>query len=410
MLEGARNVRIALVSDCYWPRVNGVTVSVQTYRDELERLGHQVIILCPEYPASRGVVTQESSVRRFPSMTNVVSKEDRLIRPSAFPRFIRTLERFNPDVIHINTEFTGYLAARSYAKLRGYPLLITSHTDYEDYVSNYITYVPVPLLKATVRFLMRAIFRTSDVIITPSRTQEQKLKAYHIRKRFIVIPTGISGLFAPQPKEGVAAYRASLDSRFPTLAGKRILLFAGRITVEKDVKFLVPVLKRLLGCRDDLVLLLAGDGPGRAQVEAAAKRAGIADSVLFMGYVDRAELPLVYAVATVFVFPSKTETQGLCTIEAMGTGLPVVAIGEMGTLDVMRGDHGGFMVRDDKKEFAAAVSRLLDDEKLRQSKSAEAVAWARQYRVETTTVRLARLYKVLAARHSRLLVLRSGIR
>ncbi len=403
-------MRIALVSDCYWPRVNGVTVSVQTYRDELTRLGHEVMILCPEYPLSRGAVPAEDTVRRFHSMANAVSTEDRLLRPSAFPRFVRALERFNPDVIHINTEFTAYFAARSYAKLRGYPILITSHTDYEDYVSNYITYVPASLLKAAVRFLMRFVFRNADVIITPSRTQEQKLKAYHIRKRFVVIPTGIAGAFAPKPAEEVSAYRSALDARFPALSGQRVLLFAGRITVEKDVKFLIPVLRRILYCRDDVVLLLAGDGPGRALVEAAAKRAGLADRVVFMGYVPWAELPLVYASADVFVFPSKTETQGLCTIEAMGTGLPVVAIGEMGTLDVMRGDHGGFMVGNDKKEFADAVLRLLGDAKLRAAKSAEAAQWAKQYRVESTTERLERLYKIVAAQRARNLRLRSGIR
>ena len=402
-------MRIALVSDCYWPRVNGVTVSVQTYRDELLRLGHDVIVLCPEYPPSRGAVPRESSVHRFPAMPNIVSKEDRLIRPSAFPRFVRALERFNPDVIHINTEFTAYFAAHGYAKLRGYPILITSHTDYEDYAGNYITYVPPRLLRTAVRFLMRAVFRSADVIITPSRTQEQKLKAYHIRKKFIVIPTGIAGSFVPQGKAEVAAYRAKLDARFPALAGKRILLFAGRITIEKDVKFLIPVLRRLLCERTDPVLLFAGDGPGRAPVEAAAKRSGLADKCFFLGYVDRAELPLVYAAADVFVFPSKTETQGLCTIEAMGTGLPVVAIGEMGTLDVMRGDHGGFMVGDDKHEFTEAVLRLLDDDRLRASKSADAIAWAHQYRVEKTTERLARLYKIVAAQRAKNLKLRSGI-
>ena len=176
-------MRIALVSDCYWPRVNGVTVSVQTYRDELERLGHEVIILCPEYPKSFGSSPCEDSVRRFRSMSNVVSKEDRLVHPSAFPAFVRTLERFNPDVIHINTEMTAYLAARSYARLRGYPILITSHTDYEDYIANYITIVPARLLRATIRFLMRAIFGSADIIITPSRTQEQAqgLPAKHRR-------------------------------------------------------------------------------------------------------------------------------------------------------------------------------------------------------------------------------------
>ena len=405
-----RDLRIALVSDCYWPRVNGVTVSIQTYRDQLAKMGHEVLILCPEYPISHGAVANESSVRRFRSMPSAVSKEDRLVHPSAFPYFVRALERFNPDVIHINTEFTANFAARGYANLRGYPILVTSHTDYEDYISNYITYVPARLLRATVRFLMRALYKTADVIITPSRTQGQRLKAYHIHKRFIVIPTGISGAFVPQDNADVTAYRATLDLRFPSLAGKRILLFAGRITVEKNVKFLVPILRRLLYCRDDVALLFAGDGPGRPQVESAARRSRLTDKCVFMGYVDRSELPLVYAAAAVFVFPSKTETQGLCTIEAMGTGLPVVAIGEMGTRDVMRGDHGGFMVANDKKEFAEAVLRLLDDEKLRASKSEEAIAWARQYRVEITTERLARLYKIVAAQHARRLRLRSGIR
>jgi 1,2-diacylglycerol 3-alpha-glucosyltransferase len=402
-------VRIALVTDCYWPRVNGVTVSVQTYRDELIKRGHEVIVLCPEYPPSWGKAPREGSVRRFASNASSVSKEDRLIGITAFPAFFRALDRFNPDVIHINTELTANIAARIFASLRGHPILVTSHTDYEDYVCNYIRFVDKRLLRATVRFLMRILYRSADVVITPSRNQQRKLKGYNIHKRFVVIPTGISDAFVPRPEGEVAAYRASLDERFPALRGKRILLFAGRITVEKDTKFLLPVLRRIRARRKDVALLFAGDGPAKVLIEAAAKRQGLADSCAFMGYVDRSELPLVYASADVFVFPSKTETQGLCTIEAMGTGLPVVAIGEMGSLDVMRGDNGGFMVRNDEEEFTDAVLSLLDDERLRERKSAEAIDWARQYRVGTTTERLERLYRVVASRHAYRLRLRSGI-
>jgi len=403
-------VRIALVSDCYWPRINGVTVSIQTYRDELIKRGHQVIVLCPDYPLSRGKVPRESSVRRFTSGASRVSKEDRLIGITAFPAFFRALDRFNPDVIHINTELTANVAARIFAALRGHPILVTSHTDYEDYIGNYVRFVDPRIMRAIIRFLMRVLYRSADVVITPSGNQLRKLKDYNIQKRFVVIPTGISGIFVPQAPDKVAAYRASLDERFPALRGKRILLFAGRITIEKDTKFLLPVLRRVQACRKDVALLFAGDGPAKSLVEAAAKRQGLADSCAFMGYIDYTELPLVYAAADVFVFPSKTETQGLCTIEAMGTGLPVVAIGEMGTLDVMRGDNGGFMVHNDLTEFAEAVISLLNDDRLRERKSAEAVAWAEQYRVGTTTDRLERLYRVIASRHAYRLKLRSGIR
>jgi 1,2-diacylglycerol 3-alpha-glucosyltransferase len=403
-------VRIALVSDCYWPRVNGVTVSLQTFRDELIRRGHEVIILCPDYPPPWEKAPKEPSVRRFASRGSSVSKEDRLIGITAFPAFFRALDRFNPDVIHINTELTANVAARIFAYLRFHPILVTSHTDYEDYICNYIRFVDRRLLRAVVRFIMRFTFRTADIIITPSRHQQRKLKDYNIHKRFVVIPTGISDIFVPQPKDAIKAYRASLDERFPSLKGKRILLFTGRITVEKDAKFLLPVLRRLRARRKDVALLFAGDGPARPHIEALALRSGMSDSCAFMGYVKYAELPLVYASADVFVFPSKTETLGLCTIEAMGTGLPVVAIGEMGTLDVMRGDNGGFMVPNDETAFTEAVLALLNDEGLRNRKSAEARAWAKQYRIGTTTDRLERLYRVVSARHSRLLKLRSGIR
>jgi Glycosyltransferase len=403
-------VRIALVTDCYWPRVNGVCASVQTVKDELLRRGHDVLVLCPEYPDSWGPSPKEEGVRRFASAANAVSKEDRLISAAGMPAFYRALDRFMPDVIHINTEFTANIAARLYAHARGYPILVTSHTDYEDYICNYIRFIDRTLLRAMVRFLMRSLYRSADVIICPTRNQQRKLRAYHIRKRIIVVPTGVPGSFSPVRAPELAAYRAQLDARFPALAGKKVLLFAGRVTIEKDAKFLIPVLKLVLAERKDVALLFAGDGPARPALEASAKRSGLAPHCAFMGYVDRSELRMVYAAADVFVLPSKTETQGLCTIEAMASGTPVVAIGAMGTIDVMQGDNGGFMVGDDQRAFADAVLRLLGDPALRERKAKEAIAWARRFSIETTTTRLERLYKVVAAKHDRLLRLRSGIR
>jgi glycosyltransferase involved in cell wall biosynthesis len=373
-------------------------------------MGHEVLLLCPSYPASWGSVPAEAWVKRLHSGNNLVSNEDRLVSLAAFPAFFHALDRFNPDVIHVNTEFTANTAARIYVKARGYPLLVTSHTDWEDYICNYIRFIDPRIMRAFARFVMRMLFRSPEVVITPSLNQQRKLKSYNIRKHFIVIPTGIPCIFSPKGKDEIAAYRALLYGRFPVLRGKRIMLFAGRITIEKDAKFLIPVLRRVLERKRDVALVFAGDGPARAQLEATIKSGKLSDHCVFMGYVGRGELPLVYAASDVFVFPSKTETQGLCTIEAMGTGLPVVAVGEMGTLDVMRGDNGGFMVKNDVAEFAEATLRLLEDEDLRAAKSTEAVEWAKQYRIEVTTVRLLRLYKVLSSRHAQLLRLRSGIR
>jgi len=395
--RGARPVRIALVSDSYWPRVNGVSVSVQSFREEFERRGHDARIFCPAYPESRGPSPAERNVHRYPSMPAAFSKEDRLILLHQIPDLFRDLDDFRPEVIHINTEFTMAIAAKLYARRRGYPVLVTAHTDYEDYISNYVRHVDPRALRALARFVMRRIFESADILVTPSAAMERKLAGYGVGKAFHVIPTGIPALFAPLPRGEVAAYRARLDARFPRLAGKRLLVFAGRVTEEKDVGFLLPVLERVDAALGGVALLVAGDGPGKAALAAAVERRGLTGKVAFMGYVPRSELPLVYGAGAVFAFPSRTETLGLCTIEAMASGLPVVAIGEMGTRDVMQGDHGGFMVEGDPGEFAEAVLRLLRDEELRAAKSAEAVAWSRRFGIEAAARSLLEVYEEAAA-------------
>ncbi|MDP3179078.1 MAG: glycosyltransferase, partial [Spirochaetaceae bacterium] len=208
---------------------------------------------------------------------------------------------------------------------------------------------------------------------------------------------GVPLIFSPQPSADVAAYRRGMDERYPQLAGKRLLVFAGRVTEEKDVKFLLPVLAKLDAARGDVALAIAGDGPYRQKLQEETAKTGLQDKIAFMGYVPRTDLPLVYAAADVFVFPSKTETQGLCTIEAMATGTPVVAIGEMGTKDVMGGDHGGFMVKNDVDEFAQATLKLLGDNELRRAKSEEAIAWSKRYRIDEVTDELLELYRHVAA-------------
>lgn len=398
-------MRIAFLSDSYWPRVNGVSVSIQTFAAELAKRGHAVVILCPEYPEGDGGSGESDqtgpTVYRFPSSQSVVSPEDRIVHVTAFPAIFYILDRFRPDLVYAQTEFAMQIAGRIYARRRSLPFVLCSHTDYEHYIANYITTVDGEVLRSTVRFLMRRIFGTADAIVTPSHAMERILLGYGIYKPIHVIPSGISHIFAPRSPEEIERSRSALASRHPQLSGRRILLFAGRVTEEKNSDFLVPLLQRLLAERDDLALFVVGGGPHLAALEELAVSRGLGNRVAFAGYLPHTELPSIYAACDVFVFPSKTETLGLCTIEAMAVGTPVVAIGEMGTRDVMRGDHGGFMVRDDLEEFALAVLRLLGDEELHRAKSAEAIAWAEGYSTENTTDRLVTFFERIVRRGTR---------
>lgn len=392
-------MRVAFVSDSYWPRVNGVSVSIQSFCGELAKRGHAAAVFCPDYPGADDRRGTAGSIFRFPSAPSGASAEDRLVRPDAFPAVARALDRFRPDIIYIQTEFAMHIAGRLYARTRGLPLVLCAHTDYEHYVANYIRGVDPALLKRTVRRLMRMIYRGADAIATPSHSMERLLRAYGIRKPIHVLPSGVPAAFsaAASDREAALLRRAALESDYPVLAGRRILLFAGRVTEEKGIDFLLPVLARVRRATPDVALLIAGDGPHRRALENKVVEAGLTDSVAFSGYLPYEDLPLVYAASDIFVFPSRTETLGLCTIEAMSAGLPVVAIGEMGTRDVMQGDNGGFMVKAEEEAFAQAIMLLLDDEALRRSKSAEARAWSERFGIAAATDRLLGLFAELLA-------------
>lgn len=393
-------MRIAFVSDCYWPRVNGVTVSMQTFRDRLEALGHRTMILAPEYPGAEPDPAAPP-VRRFRSASARLSKEDRVVGPDAFPAIFRTLDEFKPDIVHFHTEFGMFLGGQIWCMTRKKPVVITCHTNWEFYFHHYAPWIPRFFTRGFARKLMRRAYLESDYVLIPGTMMGELLSSYGVNGPFHVLPTGISReTFASEPEE-VLAFRRAWDREAPQLRGKRIMLYVGRIGEEKNVSFLLPVLRRVSKEAPDAALVMIGDGPMRKPFLARAAEQGLADRVYAPGYLPRERLRLAYAAASVFVFPSMTETQGLTTIEAMMSGTPAVAIGEMGTKDVMQGDNGGFMVPHDEEAFAAAAIRILGDHELRKVKSAEARAWAARYSVEATTERLLRHYEDCLANKGR---------
>ena len=142
----------------------------------------------------------------------------------------------------------------------------------------------------------------------------------------------------------------------------------------------------------DTALLIVGGGPGLETLREKTVLENVQDSIFFTDYVPR-EDSNYYLLADIFVFPSLTETQGLGTIEAMMTGLPVVAIGEMGTLDVMQGNNGGFMVSNNVDEFSGSVLKLLNDKELYKLKAEEAKAWSQKWDITHLTHKLVTLYQ-----------------
>jgi glycosyltransferase involved in cell wall biosynthesis len=403
-------MKIAMFTDAYWPRVNGVTVSVDTFSLALVRAGHDVMIVCSEYPVSsmtesiaesgagkEDPARKKLKLLRVPSRSVFFSDEDRAAKLSKRGWAERELDRFSPDVVHVNTEFLIADFGFAYARKRRVPAVYTFHTIWEDYAINYFPYLPEWLLRFAVRKLQKHLLKQADLVIVPTPQIEEMVKTYRVKKETRRLPTGIDPALFTHSGEELAEFRNEMEKKHPVIKGKKLLLFAGRVSKEKNISFIIELFPELLAKHSDLTLVIAGNGPYLDYFRDEAKRHGVEGSCVFTGYLERAELSLLYGISHIFLLPSLTETQGLVTVEAMLSGVPVVAIGVLGTVQVMGGDNGGFMVKNDGAEFRDRVLDLLDDEELYRKKSEEARRHARSWTIDSFAEKLADIYREVPA-------------
>ncbi|MDR1059060.1 MAG: glycosyltransferase [Treponema sp.] len=394
-------MKIVMFTDAYWPRVNGVTVSVDSFSRALVRAGHQVMIVCSYYPETElrdprpgaGEGSAAPVIVRVPSLPSFISREDRIAKFSKWFWLSRQVELFEPDLVHINSEFFIAELGFQYALLHNVPAIYTFHTLWEDYIVNYFPWAPAFLLRFIARSIQKTILRRSYRAIVPTVQIQAVVRRYTAKKQTFLVPTGIDAAFFEHDRAEAAWFREKLEESFPALRGRRILLFAGRVAKEKNLGFLFGIMPAILARHPDACLLIVGNGPDLESLKKEASELGIGDHCVFAGYMERKDLALAYMLAEIFVFPSLTETQGLVTLEAMLSGTPVVAIGEMGTIMVMGGDNGGFMVKNDPEEFTRRVLQLMEDRELYEKKAAEAKLHAHSWSIDEITKRLVDVYR-----------------
>jgi glycosyltransferase involved in cell wall biosynthesis len=393
-------MKIAFASDSYWPRISGMAVSIDTFKRELEGLGHEVHVLAPSYPTLEPAADEKAgrrNVHRFDSFVWPWSKEDCLVHFNQRARVHALLDELRPDVVHVHTEFNMSRFCWQWARANGVPVVFTAHTYWENYVHEYMKFIPRTLGSWLVRTTTSRIADQVDAVVVPTERMGGVLESYGVSRPMAVLPTGFQHDLFSGVSHNVERESSVLFQRHPQLRGKRVMLTVGRLSKEKNHAFLVEVLDHLKASAPNLLWLVVGDGPDRAGLERTIQERGLADRVVFTGYLDRDVVKHAFALADVFAFASKTETQGLVTVEAMSVGTPVVAIGEMGTADVMRGDNGGFMVPDDVGQFAARVADLLANPELHRAKAEEALRYSRRFRARALAWDLANLYRSTTA-------------
>ncbi len=390
-------MKIVYFSDQYWPVISGVSVSIDSFKNELAGKGNDVYLFTTDYPGAREFdeKVRNRNILRFKSHRLFFNEENRLVNRSEKREVFSALDKIRPDVIHVHTEFNMFRIAVKYARRNKVPLVVTAHTNWEQLVNHYIKFMPGWIGKMYCRFKLRYTYNKADLVIVPTSLMEVLLQSYFIFRPIHVIPTGIDKSEFKRDGRTVHDYRQALIREYPALEGRRILFSLGRLGMEKNITLLIDVVKNILKSRDDIMLVIAGDGPARQELMKYAAEQDLDRHVIFTGYVPRTRIKDYFSAADVFVFASMVESQGMVVLEAMSCGIPVVAVGKMGTREVMGGDFGGFMVDDDPEQFEKKILLLLDDSELHAEKCVEAIEHAAKWGISPLAEKLLKVYESL---------------
>jgi glycosyltransferase involved in cell wall biosynthesis len=296
------------------------------------------------------------------------------------------------DLIHIQTPFVAHYLGTKLSRLLGIPCIETYHTFFEEYLHHYIPFLPKVLMGAVARRFSRHQGNSLDGMVVPSHPMMEVLRRYGVTSRAEVIPTGL------EPESFIRGDGAAFRNKYGIAQERPVLLFVGRVAHEKNISFLLQMVDRVRNDIPEVLLLIAGEGPAREGLKHEVGKLGLAENVMFVGYLDRhTELNNCYRSADIFVFSSRTETQGLVLLEAMAQGVPVVSIAEMGTRDVLREGCGVWIAEEKVEDFSAKVIAMLDDEPARIQLGEAGHDYAQGWSAEKLAQRMLTFYESVIA-------------
>ncbi len=341
-------MKIAFFADSYKPYLSGVTNSAEILVNELRKLGHKVYIFAPSYPDHKDT---DPDIFRFPSIAG------------GYPNFRLAVPIVKNipgvDLIHSHSPFQAGLLAQLVARRRKVPFVYSFHTLFTRYV-HFAKFVPPALAKAGIVAYLKAFCRGADTIIAPSELARRVLRSWGVRQPVAIIPSGVElQKYSADP----AKTRLELRKKYGLKPSDKVLLYAGRLSKEKNIPFIIKALDdpRLADSR----LVLVGGGPMMQGLQTDKR-------LVLTGEVKYPEVLDYYLMGDVFIFASLTETQGLVLAEAKAAGLPVVALFAGGLTGTVRSGIDGYLVRRAPGAFVEHVARLLQDDGLRAKMAAAA--------------------------------------
>ena len=351
-------MRIALFTETFLPKLDGIVTRLSHTIDHLQRNGDQVLVVAPDGGMTEYKGAKVYGVSGFPLP---LYPELKMALPR--PAIGHELEKFEPDVIHVVNPAVLGLAGLFYGKVLKIPLVASYHTHLPQYLQHY----GLGMLEGVLWELLKVSHNQARLNLCTSTAMVQELNAHGI-ERVDLWQRGVdTELF--HPDLACHQMRSHLSLGHPE---SPLLLYVGRLSAEKEIERIKPILDAIPDAR----LALVGDGPHRFALE----KHFAGTNTHFVGYLTGKDLGSAFACADAFIFPSRTETLGLVLLEAMAAGCPVVAANSGGITDIVTSGVNGYLFNpEDEQGAIAATQRLLEQnqerEIIRKNARLEAERW-----------------------------------
>lgn len=385
-------MNIAIFTNNYLPNPYGVSSSIESFRIEFEKMGHTVYIFAPRF---KGYVDENSNVFRYPAIEITFRG---VCYPIAIPysyKISRILKKLDIDVIHAqHPNLLGWVA-KKWANKKGTPLIFTWHTLYDKY-AHFVPLVPTAISAWWSIGNARRFANKADCVVVPTPSVKSIVKSWGVvNKNIVVVPSGIEeGKFT-------APNKVIIRDKFKIKKEDFVILLVSRLTAEKNVEFVFESLIPILKDEKKVKLLVVGGGNKREELEKIVIENKLEDQILFAGEVHQKEIKNYYAAADIFVYASKSETQGMILTEAMYMGLPIVAVKAPGAQDMVGNFVTGILTKEYNEEFSFAVLKLYQEKEIRKQYSQNAQKSAfENYTSQICAQNLLKIYEDAIERNS----------
>ncbi|MEG2868940.1 MAG: glycosyltransferase [Terrisporobacter sp.] len=368
-------MRIAMITNNYKPFIGGVPISIERLSKGLEELGHEVFIFAPSYENQ----IEEHNVIRYKSLKSNNKISSKLVVPNIFDINIeKAFKELEIDVIHVHHPMLTGWTALYLGKKYNVPVTFTYHTRYDEYLHNIKFYevlenrskniddgiiknIELEIMNFTKNKLVpkgiSGFANKCGVVYAPTELIKTYLEDIGVKSKIKVMPTGLEKEYFVGDKEISEGIRNRYKGN-----KKHLFCTVSRLEKEKNIEFLINGLKLLKDkVGDSFKILIIGEGQLKEQLIDKVNKLRLESNVEFLNNIPNGEIGNYYRACDLFLFASKSETQGIVLIEAMAAENPVVAIEATGVVDIVKNNVNGYMTSENLEEWCDKIAYLMNN-------------------------------------------------